>query len=127
MTQQSIFFFDGGCRPNPGPMEIAVVSRGQTYIREDLGSGDNNQAEWLALLFAVELATAQGSPDPVFAGDSMLVVQQAMGIWRCRSSQLEPYLAAFQTAVGGLPRVRVRHVRRSKNLAGFALARRRLF
>lgn len=122
----SIYYFDGGARPNPGPMEAAVVSRGIAHFRDDLPHGDNNQAEWLALLFAVELAGTQMARDVLFVGDSVLVVQQARGAWPCRSSQLMPYLAAFRAAVAGFERVRLRQVPRSKNLAGIALARRHL-
>jgi len=118
------FFFDGGSRPNPGPMEAAVVHRGQVYLRDDMGHGDNNQAEWLALLFAVELAGAQHARDVLFMGDSQLVIHQASGTWPCRSAQLEPYLDTFNRAVAGFVRVRLRHVSRTKNLAGIALARR---
>jgi ribonuclease HI len=127
MAKRSIFFFDGGCRPNPGPMEIAVVSHGRTYFRDDLGSGDNNQAEWLALLLAVELAVAESACDALFIGDSVLIVQQARGAWPCRSPQLRPYIEAFGREASVLPRFHVRHVRRSRNLAGIALERRRLF
>jgi ribonuclease HI len=105
-------------------MEIAVVSRGEAHFRDDLGNGDNNEAEWLALLFAVELAAARRPIDVLFVGDSFLVVQQASGAWPCRSEQLRPYLAAFKDAAAVLPGFRLRHVPRSKNLAGIALARR---
>ena len=96
--QRAIFHFDGGSRPNPGPMEIAVVHAGQTHFRDDIGSGDNNEAEWLALLFAVELATAAQVRNVRFVGDSTLVIRQASGAWPCRSPQLQPYLAAFGQA-----------------------------
>lgn len=123
---RTTFFFDGGCRPNPGPMEAAVVSRGHSYFRDGLGSGDNNQAEWIALLYAVELAIAGGASDVLFIGDSTLVVEQARGRWPCRSPHLQPYVAAFKDAAGAIPIVRLRQVPRSKNLAGIALARRGL-
>jgi ribonuclease HI len=126
MMRRGIFFFDGGSRPNPGPMEVAVVSRGETHFRDDLGSGDNNEAEWLALLFAAELAAGTGAGDVLFMGDSTLVIQQARGLWPCRSPQLRGYLAAFQEAAKAFPRVVLRQVPRSKNLAGIALARRGL-
>ncbi len=119
------FFFDGGCRPNPGTMEVAVVSRGRTWFRDDLGSGDNNQAEWLALLYAVELAVAAESSDALFIGDSALIVEQARGRQPCRSPHLQPYLGAFQATAGAIARVRLRQVPRSKNLAGIALDGRR--
>ncbi len=120
------YYFDGGSRPNPGPMEAAVVSRGETHFRDDLGQGDNNQAEWLALLFAVELALSHQATDVVFLGDSTLVIQQACGAWPCRSDQLKPYLAAFRRISEALPAYRLRYVPRSRNLAGIALAGRYL-
>ena len=49
------FFFDGGCRPNPGRIEAAVARGGQVWFDDALGEGDNNEAEWLALLMAVRL------------------------------------------------------------------------
>ena len=119
------FFFDGGCRPNPGPIEVAVVSAGYAYFRDGLGDGDNNEAEWLALLFAAELAAGAGASDALFVGDSAVVVAQADGRSRCRSAHLQPHLDAFRTVAAAIPRVRLKHVRRSKNLAGIALARRR--
>ncbi len=102
------------------------MSRGKTHFRDDLGRGDNNQAEWLALLFAAELAVGEGASDVLFLGDSTLVVQQAKGLWTCRSPQLRPYVETFRTATLPLLRVHLRQVRRSKNLAGVALARRHL-
>jgi ribonuclease HI len=107
-------------------MEIAVVARGRAHFRDDIGTGDNNQAEWLALLFAVELAQAQGARDVLFVGDSALVIHQASGAWPCKSEHLRPYLTAYGQAIAGLERVVLRHVPRSKNLAGIALARRGL-
>lgn len=88
--------------------------------------GDNNQAEWLALLFALEMAEAQHASDVLLVGDSQLVIHQASGAWRCRSDQLAPYLAAFSQAAGTFTRIRLRHVPRTKNLAGIALTRRHL-
>lgn len=118
-------WFDGGCRPNPGPIETAVVARGVTHVRDGLGSGDNNEAEWLALLHAVDVALAVGAPDIVLIGDSAVAVGQASGRAKCRSPQLRPHLDAFGTAAAGFARVRFRLVPRSKNLAGIALAHRR--
>lgn len=118
------FHFDGGCRPNPGPMHAAVVSRGEVWFHDDLGMGDNNEAEWLALLLAMEKAAAQGCRHVVLIGDSALVVAQASGRQPCRSPHLQSYLAAFRKAAAAFTKVQVRHVPRTKNLAGIALTRR---
>ena len=125
MSKRAIFHFDGGCHPNPGPIEVAVVHRGVTHFRDDLGSGDNNEAEWLALLHAVDLATASGADDVLLIGDSMPVIEQARGRWACRNPRLQPYAARFREAASGVARIWLRQVPRSKNLAGIALARRR--
>lgn len=116
-------FFDGGCRPNPGAMELAVVLRGQAHLRFDLGRGDSGEAEWLALRYAVELAVADGAPDVLFVGDSAMVIGQARGARRCRDPRLRSHLDAFRAAVAALPRHGFRQVPRSRNLAGTALAR----
>lgn len=79
-------------------------------------------AEWLALLHAVELAADLGLQQAVFLGDSLAVVGQAGGTVRCPSHHLHHHqaLTALQPGSGTL---RIRHVKRSQNLAGVALAR----
>jgi len=116
-----VIFFDGGCRPNPGPMTSAVVSRGRVLIDRYPGPGDNNEAEWLALLRAVDFAG--DAPDVLFVGDSASIITQASGRQPCRSTHLRPYLARYQAAVVEIRRLRLRLVPRSRNLAGIALAR----
>lgn len=112
-------FFDGGCRPNPGRMEAAVVARGQAFAR-DLGSGTSSRAEWLALLFAVEVADALGATDVVLVGDSADVIAQASGTSRCRREAVA-LRDRFVTVTAGFDRVRLRTVRRGQNLAGIHL------
>ncbi len=124
MTERMTLYFDGGARVDPPRMEIAVVTRGETHIRDDVGPGDSCTAEWLALRYAVEIAVAAGAQDVLLVGDALTVVEQARGRWRCRNPQLQPHLAAYRADIAAIPRVHVKHVGRSKNLAGAALARR---
>lgn len=114
--------FDGGARP--AGMEIAVVTGGVVHVRDGLGQGDSATAEWLALLHAVGIARAAGAQDVLFVGDALTIVEQALGRWPCRSPHLQPHLAAYRAGIAGIARVHVKHVPRSKNLAGIALARR---
>lgn len=123
-TTRLKLYFDGGCRPNPGVMEIAVVARGVTYHVPDLGHGTNNDAEWLALIHALKVARSLGETDIALIGDSAHVVHQARGEWPCRGAGLKAHLAAFQSLAAGFASIRIKHVGRSKNLAGIALARR---
>ena len=112
-------FFDGGCRPNPGKMESAVVARGITYFQPDLGNGDNNDAEWLALLHALDVAKSLGAEDVELVGDSAYVVAQARGKTPCRRG----HWMEFQARAKDFAKIRVRRVPRSRNLAGIALDR----
>lgn len=114
-------FFDGGCRPNPGEMEVAVVARGTVYYRPMLGYGTNNDAEWIALLYAMSVAQMLDGTDILLVGDSAVVIHQANGIWKCRSPDLQRHLDAFKAQAPLFARLRVRHIRRSHNLAGIAL------
>ena len=116
------FFFDGGCRPNPGTMEIAVVAAGKETVLRDLGFGTSTDAEWLALIHALTLAQALKVADVVLLGDAANVVDKVNGTMKCRGAEVA-HLAMFRSlAVDTAPRVR--YVRRTQNLAGIALARR---
>lgn len=118
-------YFDGGCRPNPGRMETAVVARGITYHQPYCGIGTNNDAEWMALIHAVEVALSIGERDVVMLGDSALVVGQANGNAKCRSGEFLAYLEKFRTLTGGFDHIKVRKIARTQNLAGIALAKAR--
>ncbi len=117
MNKPTILYFDGGCRPNPGPMESATVLRGVAEIRTDLGLGDNEDAEWSAALQALERAGAAGLSDIVLLGDSLSVIRQAAG----KQAARRPWLARFRTEAAAFARVRLRHIGRKQNLAGIAL------
>jgi ribonuclease HI len=114
-------FFDGGCRPNPGSIEIAVVTAGRTEIVRDRGHGTSADAEWLALLHAIEVGQALGRADYVLLGDSANVVAQANGLAPCRGDAVR-HLEAFRALTAGTGRPRIRRVKRTQNLAGIALA-----
>lgn len=114
-------FFDGGCQPNPGMMEAAVVVRGEIHHRPALGQGSNSEAEWIALLLALEVAGDMGADDVEALGDSAMVIAQANGRAKCRAPELQRHLDAFREQAPLFGRLRVRHLRRNQNLAGIAL------
>lgn len=116
-------FFDGGCRPNPGPIEAAAVIRGEAHIFEDLGHGTNNDAEWTALVRALGLATSLGLRDIELIGDALPVVRRANAALK-RGSPLDRHEAAFLALAAQTPPGRIRWIKREQNLAGISLARR---
>jgi ribonuclease HI len=121
VTARIKVFFDGGCRPNPGAMELAVVAAGQTHLRRDLGQGTSTEAEWLALIEALRIARSLGSPF-VLLGDARHVIGPASGAMPGRGAGFAPW-QAYREAVGDGPPPLVRYVGRAQNLAGIALAR----
>ena len=122
-ARRTKIYFDGGCRPNPGTMEIAVVIGGVVTIDREVGTGSSMDAELLALIAALRLAQARGLTDFVLLGDAAAVVAQANGVVGARVSAAA-HLAAFRALVGDGPAPRVRHIKRTQNLAGIALVRR---
>ena len=117
-------FFDGGCRPNPGRIEAAVVARGVPYYFDDLGYGSSSDSEWLALKLALRLAQSLGERDFDLIGDCGDVIAQANGSSRCRTQAAAEHRARFQELASSCPPRRIRWIRRTQNLAGIALARR---
>jgi ribonuclease HI len=124
-------YFDGGCRPNPGQMETAVVHLGVVYHRRDCGVGDSNDAEWSALIHAAEIAVELNVDNAVFMGDSAFVVASARlalgGHVGGHSGRFAAELDRFQRLAAKLEHVRIRKVARTQNLAGIALAAARLW
>jgi ribonuclease HI len=119
-TRARKIFFDGGCRPNPGTIELAVVARGQVTIVRDAGQGDNHDAEWLALIHAARIAQAMPDEAVVLLGDAAAVIAQATGRVRAQGRAAR-HLAELRALFdGAVPRIR--YVGRAQNLAGIALA-----
>lgn len=117
-------YFDGGCRPNPGVIEVAVVARGATYFFDDLGSGTSSDAEWMALCLALQVAQSLAEPDFDLIGDSLEVIRQARDVSGPGANNTAVHLARYEEiASKGRPR-RVKWTPRGQNLAGIALARR---
>lgn len=122
MAHRVKVFFDGGCRPVPHGMELAVVIRGEQFIERNLGLGTSMEAEWLALIAAMRRAQDMGLTDAVLLGDAAAVIAQATGKVR-----VPPSCAGHWRAFHALPtpagRLKIRYLRRNQNLAGIALGR----
>ena len=116
-------FFDGGCRPNPGPIEAAAVIGGAVHLFEDLGQGSNEDAEWRALNRALELAQSLGLQDIELVGDALPVIRQANQALK-RGEPRNRHEAEFLALVAKARLARIRWIKREQNLAGIALARR---
>ena len=87
-----IAYVDGGSLGNPGPSGIGVVidnPLGQKIrIAKWIGLQDNNVAEYLALLEALQCAVKLRAQAIHVYSDSQVVVRQMTGQYRCRSPRL---------------------------------------
>ncbi len=81
MSNKLVIYTDGGARGNPGPAAIGVViqdSQGKTIkeVGRYLGEATNNQAEYQAVIVALEEAKKLQADQIDFYLDSELVVKQ---------------------------------------------------
>ncbi|MEJ2457284.1 MAG: reverse transcriptase-like protein [Novosphingobium sp.] len=116
-------FFDGGCRPNPGHIEAATVVRGRVYLFDDLGEGTSSDAEWLALIRALELAHSLDLNSIELIGDARAVIDHANCALK-NGRAAHGHAAAFLAMARRAPPARIRWIKRAQNLAGIALASR---
>ncbi len=85
-------YVDGGSLGNPGSAGVGVViegaENGRITISKWIGRQDNNVAEYLALLEALQCAVTLKARKLHVYSDSEVVVRQMMGHYDCRSARL---------------------------------------
>ncbi len=83
-----VAYVDGGSLGNPGPSGIGVVidgaESGRVRIAKWVGRQDNNVAEYLALLEALQCAVSLKAGGLHVYSDSEVVVKQMIGEYSCR-------------------------------------------
>lgn len=93
MTDKLLIFSDGGARGNPGPSAIAYIALNQkgTFLGSNsrfIGVHTNNQAEYEALILALEYALKIQAQEVICHLDSELVVKQLNGEYSVRNQEL---------------------------------------
>lgn len=120
-------FVDGAARNNPGPGGAGIYLRknDKNELKKGfaLGSRTNNEAEYLALLIGVIIASEKMQPgDALFINsDSELLVKQIKGIYKVKKPQLQ---IIFKVAIRYLSKLdyTIQHVLRAKNSIADKLA-----
>ncbi len=131
-----IIHTDGGARGNPGPAAIGVViEKGGDVVSElhkKIGVATNNVAEYQAVVEALDallqcLETDKKGERVVFYLDSLLVVQQLMGVYKIKNANLGLLYAKvkFLEHNVGLP-VTYMYIPREKNRHADSLVNRAL-
>ncbi|MBN2538282.1 ribonuclease HI family protein [candidate division WOR-3 bacterium] len=119
---------DGSSLGNPGPAGIGVVvtSADGRVLRETsrfIGRRTNNQAEYEALVLALEQAREWPNTDVVVRTDSELVFRQLDGAYKVKNQLLRPLYERARELLAGLPSVRLCHVPREENRRADKLAK----
>ena len=93
-------FTDGGARGNPGPagFGLVVYDASKNTIHQDsvfIGTKTNNEAEYSALLNAIEWVKNNHSSHQItkinFHSDSQLLVRQMQGLYKVKAQNLRPF------------------------------------
>ena len=120
-------FIDGASRNNPGLAGIGIVmQKDEEYVAHEayfIGTKTNNQAEYLALLFALYLIRqyAHASDTVYICSDSELLVKQFQGLYRIKNEGLKP-LAVLAQQLAQPYTIHLAHIVRSENKEADALA-----
>lgn len=122
-----ITYTDGGARGNPGPSAIGVVVKdsatGQnisTFGRY-IGNTTNNQAEYQALVAAMEEAIKHGATEVHCFLDSELIVKQMNREYRVRDVNLQVHFVKIWNMAQTLKSATFTHIPRAKNKEADAL------
>ena len=120
-----VAYVDGGSHGSPGPSGIGVVIEhsdgGKIRIARWIGRHDNNVAEYVALLEALQYALDLKAKALHVFSDSEVVVRQMKGEYACRSPRLYSLHWICQKLAGSL-QFSIAHVRREDNAEANHLA-----
>lgn len=120
MSKKLTTYTDGGARGNPGPAGIGIVIKnedGETieaYGRY-IGETTNNQAEYKALIFALEKAAELGATEVACFLDSELVVKQLNHEYKVRDHDLAPLFLRIWNQLNKFKKAEFTHIPREKN------------
>ena len=129
-----VAYVDGGSHGNPGPSGIGIVIQSgegrNVRIAKWIGWHDNNVAEYVALLEAIQYALRCKAKTLHVFSDSQVVVRQMSGEYTCRSSRLyslnwlcQKLARSLEFSIAHIPR---RDNTEANRLANHAVSKRQL-
>jgi ribonuclease HI len=120
-----VAYVDGGSQGSPGPSGIGVVINGDAggpiRIAKWIGHQDNNVAEYVALMEALQCAVSLKAKALHVYSDSEVVVRQMQGAYTCSSSRLYSLHWTCRKLARAL-QFSISHVRREENTEANRLA-----
>jgi ribonuclease HI len=124
-------FTDGAARGNPGPAAIGAVIKDEknnivATISRCLGATTNNQAEYQAIIAALEKAVSLSARQVALYSDSELVVNQINGRYKVKHTALRPLYQEVVKLAGALENIKITYIPRERNKEADALANKAL-
>ena len=118
---------DGGSRGNPGPAGFGAVllDESDSVVRElseFIGTATCNEAEYRALIAALQAARELGAREVIIRADSQLLVRQINGEYKVKSRSLMPLVLRARELLKGFPSWKAQHVPRELNSRADELA-----
>lgn len=111
-------FTDGGARGNPGPGGIGVVIKYDNKVlefSEFIGYSTNNQAEYKAVILALEEAKKLEAKEIDFYLDSELVVNQLNRKYKIKNEELSVLFVKIWNLSSSFDKITYTHIRREQN------------
>ncbi len=130
-TKRVIIFTDGTAEPNPGPAAIGATIKDEqgnsiASISLPIGIATNNQAEYRAIIAALEEAIKLGAKQVNMYSDSELVVRQINGRYRVKAAPIKPLYQRVKQLQSQFEGFTITHIPRSENAEADSLASRAL-
>ena len=130
--KRAVIFTDGMAKPNPGPAAIGATIKDEqgkliSSISQPIGPATNNQAEYRAIIAALEEAIKLGADQVDIHSDSELVVRQVKGQYRVKNASLKPLYQKVKQLQSQLEGFTITHIPRQQNREADNLASKALF
>ena len=132
MTERSneslVVYIDGASKGNPGPAAIGVLiedadGKPRVRISTHIGRATNNQAEYRALIAALEQAANLNAVHVTVKTDSELVAEQINGNYRVRNRGLIPLYERAMRLLSSFRTYSIDHIPRHLNTEADGLAK----
>lgn len=135
MEYELTIYVDGAVRGNPGPAGIAGIifkdkpvssgiekveiehsfDKAQDKFSEYIGEATNNEAEYKAVILALEKARSLGAQSVLIYSDSELLVKQITGAYKVKSPHLKTLLEKAKILWSHFAKAEIKHISREEN------------
>ncbi len=130
-VKRAVINVDGAAQGNPGPAAIGAIIKDEqgrllACLSQRIGTTTNNQAEYRAIIAALEKAITLGVKYADVNSDSELVVKQINGKYQVKKPALKPLYQRVKQLQCLLEGFTITHIPREQNTEADRLANRAL-